>query len=138
MLHVFLCLVPTAAGPIVLLDGQEQELQAGLAIPVTSTTFACDGVIFYTDAVPLPCNVLNRTIVAPVEEEEAPLLTKNITDVLPAQASANATQLVNATSDPAIPTPNATATAKSAAFAAAAPVAYSLVSAALMGMLLML
>lgn len=115
------------------MDGQEQELQAGLAIPVTSTTFSCDGAIFHTDAVPLPCNLLNRTIVKPVEEE-APL-AQNITEVLPAVAAANATQIVNTTegvlqADGKV--------AKSAAVTAAVPVAYSLVSAVLLGLLLVL
>jgi hypothetical protein len=113
------------------MDGQEQELQAGLAIPVTSTTFSCDGAIFHTDAVPLPCNVLNRTIVKPVVEEVLPL---NITEVLPAVASANATQIINGTDGGS---DNSTA-AKSAAVTAAVPVAYSLVSAVLLGMLLVL
>jgi hypothetical protein len=115
------------------MDGQEQELQAGLAIPVTSTTFSCDGAIFHVDAVPLPCNVLNRTIVKPVEEE-APL-AQNITEVLPAMASANATQIVNSTEQQ--PAANATA-AKSGAVTAAVPVAYSFASAILLGMLLVL
>jgi hypothetical protein len=120
------------AGPIVLMDGQEQELQAGLAIPVTSTTFSCDGAILHVDAVPLPCNVLNRTIVQPVEEE-APL-AQNITEVLPAMA-ANATQLVGG--NDSSQAPNVTA-AKSAAVTAAVPVAYSFASAILLGMLLVL
>jgi hypothetical protein len=115
------------------MDGQEQELQAGLAIPVTSTTFSCDGAIFHTDAVPLPCNVLNRTLVKPVEEET--VLQKNITEVLPAVASANATQIVNATDSPAGADQ---AAKKSAAVVAGVPVAYSLVSAVLLGLMLML
>jgi hypothetical protein len=116
------------------MDGQEQELQAGLAIPVTSTTFSCDGAIFHTDAVPLPCNLLNRTIVKPVEEEEAVPLASNITQVMPAVASANASQIVNATEEPL----NPNQAAKSAAVTAAVPVAYSLASAVMLGLLLVL
>jgi hypothetical protein len=87
---------------VVLVDGQEMELQAGLAIPVTSMTYSCDGAIYNTDAVPLPCNVLNRTVVRPPPPQQI-----NMTDVLPAQAAPDAANItgVPATSAAAAATP---------------------------------
>ena len=98
------------------------ELQAGLAVPVISMTYACDGVIYNTDAVPLPCNLLKRTKVVP--PPVAPLAS-NVTEVLPAKASADA---ANATAAPAA--------AKSAA-GAAAPLLGSLVAALLLAAVLL-
>lgn len=105
-----------------LVDGQEMELKAGLAIPVISMTYSCDGAIYNTDAVPLPCNVLNRTVVKPPPVEPLPT---NLTNVLPAQAAADAT---NVTAAPA---------AKSAASVAAAPLIASLMAAMLLAALLL-
>ncbi|KAF6261656.1 hypothetical protein COO60DRAFT_744199 [Scenedesmus sp. NREL 46B-D3] len=74
-----------ATGPVVLVDGQEMELNAGQGIPVASKTYSCDGAIYNTDAVPLPCNMLNRTVVLPPAPQPI-----NMTDVLPAQAAPGA------------------------------------------------
>jgi hypothetical protein len=110
------CIIP---GPVVLVDGQEMELQAGLAIPVTSMTYSCDGTIYNTDAVPLPCNVLNRTVVRPPPPQQI-----NMTDVLPAQAAPDA---ANITGVPAT----------TSAAAAAMPLLGSLMAAVLFAALLL-
>jgi hypothetical protein len=104
---------------VVLVDGQEMELQAGLAIPVTSMTYSCDGAIYNTDAVPLPCNVLNRTVVRPPPPQQI-----NMTDVLPAQAAPDA---ANITGVPAT----------TSAAAAAMPLLGSLMAAVLFAALLL-
>jgi hypothetical protein len=120
-----------AAGPLVLVDGQEMELQAGVAIPVTSTTLSCDGAIFYTDAVPLPCNLLNRTVVAP-----PPPPPVNFTKVLPAVAAANASKIANET-DAATAAAAATTTQRSGALASLLPLGSSMLAAVLLGLLLL-
>lgn len=98
------------------------ELEAGVAIPVISMTYACDGVIYNTDAVPLPCNLLKRTKVVP--PPVAPLAS-NVTEVLPAKASADA---VNATA--------ANTTTATSAAGAVAPLMGSLGAALLLAVVL--
>eukprot|EP00775_Hariotina_reticulata_P005590 gene5590-5828_t len=107
-----------AMGPVMLVDGQEMVLKEGVAIPVTSMTYSCDGAIYNTDAVPLPCNVLNRTLVYP-SPPPPPLAAL----LPPATAAADA---VNATEPAVAAQPKADV--KSAA-AAATPLAASLMAA---------
>jgi hypothetical protein len=116
-----------AMGPVMLVDGQEMVLKEGVAIPVTSMTYSCDGAIYNTDAVPLPCNVLNRTLVYP-SPPPPPLAAL----LPPAVAAADA---VNATEPAAAAQPVAEAP-KSAA-AAATPLAASLMAAVLFAALLL-
>jgi hypothetical protein len=112
------------------MDGQEMELKAGMGIPVMSTTLSCDGAIFHVDAVPLPCNLLNRTVVAP-----PPPPPVNFTAVLPAVAARNASAIANETD--AATAAAAANTQKSGGLAAALPLGSSVLAAVLLGLLLL-
>jgi hypothetical protein len=114
--------VSVIPGPIVVIDGAAVQLGLPEGIKVGSITYACDGAIYHTNSVPLPCNFLGRKAPAPVVVKPAV--------AAPVMTAINAS-LVNTTN-----IPGAVAVPKSAA-AAAAPMAASVVAAVLLGALLL-
>ncbi|KAI8469090.1 MAG: hypothetical protein J3K34DRAFT_425094, partial [Monoraphidium minutum] len=60
-------------GPVMVVDGAAVDLRSGVGIPVTSITYGCDGAVYHVNAVPLPCNLLGRTVMRAPPPMAAPL-----------------------------------------------------------------
>lgn len=73
---------PAPSGPFVIIDGEALAIR-GSPINITNVINGCDGTIYFVDKVPLPCNLLNKTMIlpTPIPKLNATLATIPIVNV---------------------------------------------------------